>query len=317
MTTRPVRIRFYAIGLILVTASVPFLHLYMSVQLSLAELIIHTSSIVVSTAIAVLLFELTVWIYLRREARKWNISIGLFWMLLFGVFSLSFIVMTVTHDFLPITLDIWNKHIKHDLGTIPWKIVPVVLLIGYILTQLIRRYQAEKELADLKKLNEQLHAVRKGIEPPDNDIQVNRNIDISEFLLPYEGENLLLNPALIIRIESNGNYCHIQTAPNTEQGEHCYMARITLSEALKQLQENIFLQVHRSHIVNFNYVSSLVRQDRNYQLQLTNGDYIPVSRSRLKQIRHKVLKSTNNNLAFETKDKQNRASGFFSKEEAS
>ncbi len=289
MTTWAMRVRFYAIAITLVATSVPFLHSYMDVQLSLVEMVVHTLSVTLSTAIAILLFELMLWLYLKGEMGRWSISIGLFWMLLFGVFLLSFIVMNVTHDFLPITLDIWNKHIERDLGPVPWKILPVALLIGYILIQLIRRYQSTQEVADLKKLNEQLQTVKDSAEPPNNEAKKNRHLDTPKFVLSYKGENLYINPTLIIRVESNENYCHILAAPDEEQGGHCYMVRITLNKVVEQLPENLFLQVHRSHIVNLNYVSNLVRQGRNYQLQLTNGDYVPVSRSRINQIRQKIL----------------------------
>ncbi len=290
LTTWVERIRFYAIAIILVAASVPFFHLYMDDQLSFVEVAAHTLSVALSTAVAILLFELILRVYLKRKTRKWNLSTGLFWLLLFSVFALAFVVMHATHNFFPITLDIWNKHIKHDLETAPWKVVPIALLIGYILIQLTRRYQIAQELADLKKLNEQLQAVRDGVESLDGDIKEGRDIDTPGFFLPYQGENLYLDPALIIRVESDENYCHVLVAPNEAQdGGYCYMARITLNEVASRLPENLFLQVHRSHIVNFTYVVNLERQGRNYQLQLTNGDCIPVSRSRIKQIRQKTL----------------------------
>ncbi len=289
MTTSAMRMRFYVIAIILVAISVPFLHLYMDVPLSLAELAIHTLSITLSTAVAILLLELLLRIYLKRKTKKWSLSFGLFWLLFLGVTLLSFIVMNVTHDLLPITLDIWDRHIKHDLGAAPWKILPVILLIGYILIQFILRYKTAQELADLKKLNQQLQAAKKGIEPPDNEAKEDRHVDVPKFVLPYKGETLYLNPAWIIRVESNQNYCSIWVASNEEQSGSSYMVRITLSEVLNQLPGNMFLQVHRSHIVNIAYASGLVRQDRNYQLQLTNGDCIPVSRSRIKQIRQRVL----------------------------
>ncbi len=289
MTTLVMRMRFYVIAVALVAASVPFLHLYMDDQLSFTELLVHTLSVAFSTVIAIALFELILWLYLKKRRGSWNVSIGLFWLSLFGVFVLAFIVMSVTHDFLPVTLDIWDKHIKNDIVAEPWKILPIILLVGYILIQLIRHNQYSQELADLKQLNEQLQARKAAAGSSNNGAKEKRHLEAPRLVLPCKGEDLSLNPALIIRVESNENYCHVLVAPDEEQNEHCYMARITLNEVANQLPESLFLQVHRSHIVNFTYVSSLVRQDRNYKLRLTNGDNIPVSRSRIKQIRQKVL----------------------------
>jgi len=173
------------------------------------------------------------------------------------------------------------------LGITPWKILPIVLLIGYILIQLIRRYQFSRELADLKQLNEQLQALNTGIQSSDNKIEKNGHLDTPKFILSYKGDNLHLNPELIIRIESNENYCHVLVAPNESQNGYCYMARMTLKEAISQLPGSVFVQVHRSHVVNSTYISNLVRKGRNYQLRLTNGDEIPISRSRIKHVRQK------------------------------
>jgi len=289
MTAWATRKRFYIIAVILVAASVPFLHIHMDDQLSHSELIAHILSVALSTAIAILLLELVLRVYLKGKTEKRNVSNGLFWLLLLSVFALSFVVMAVTHDLLPITLEIWNKHIKPDVGAAPWKMLPVALVIGYILIQLIRRHNLAQELADLKELNEQLRTARNGAAQPDNEAKQNQYIDVPKFVLPYKGESLYLNPTLIIRVESNENYCHVLAAPNETHRGQRYMVRITLSEVANQLPENLFLQVHRSHIVNFSYVSSLARKGRNYQLQLTNGDYIPVSRSRIKLIQQRVL----------------------------
>ena len=285
MTTRAMRMRFYLIAFTVVAASVPFLHLYMDVQLSPKELAAHVLSVVASTAVAVLLMELSVWVYLkRREGGGWSISIGLFWLLLFSIFLLSFVVMMATHDFFPVTLDIWNRHIVRDLGIVPWKIVPVVLLIGYILIQLIHRYNITQELTVVRAFNKRLHGAKGSEGLPGGETK-----EMPEFVFSYKGEEHCLDPLSIIRVESSENYCHIFTASDEDKNSCRYMIRITLSEVVSRLPENLFLRVHRSHLVNFHYVSSCMRQGRNYQMQLSNGDCVPVSRSRIRQVKSRVL----------------------------
>jgi len=290
ISTSTNRIRLYVVAIALVTASVPFFHIDMGDRLSLTEAFIHILSVTLSTTIAIILFELLALIYLKNFIENRHVSTVFLWLSFAGVFILSLAIMHATHDFFPITFEIWNKHIKPDLVATPWKALPIALIIGYILIQLIRRHEMTQELADLKKLNEKLQtAVRNSIQPSNNDAKESRYHDVSTLALPLNHkENLYLNPASIIRVESNENYCHFWLAPNEEQSAHRHMARITLAEVANQLPENSFLQVHRSHIVNFRYVENLLRQKRNYQLQLTNGDNIPVSRSRIKQIRQKV-----------------------------
>ena len=288
MSTRTVRMRFYAVAIALVAVSVPFLHLYMDDQLTPIEMTAHTLSVAFSTAIAIALFELMLWIYLKQKIRKIGVSVGLFWLFFTAIFVLTFIVMSVTHDFLPMTFDIWNKHIAHDIVAAPWKMLPVVFLIGYMLFQLIRRYQLTQELLDLKQLNEQLQAVKASTESRDSGVKDKQLCDTPKFVLSCKDGDIYLNPASVIRVESDENYCHVLVIPEEGQSRHRFMARITLNDVANKLPENIFLRVHRSHIVNFSFVSSLERQGRNYQLRLTNGDNVPVSRSRIKEIRQKV-----------------------------
>jgi len=105
IATREIRVRFYIVTLILIAVSVPVLHLiYMDVELTTVELLVHGASILLSMGITIVLFELLAWYYLWGKVHQWRMSVGVFWSVFLGSFVLMQIVMSATHDVLPITI---------------------------------------------------------------------------------------------------------------------------------------------------------------------------------------------------------------------
>jgi DNA-binding LytR/AlgR family response regulator len=64
--------------------------------------------------------------------------------------------------------------------------------------------------------------------------------------------------------------------------------RMTLNEAATLLPNALFVQTHRSHLVNLLYAAEIVRADRRRALCLTTGDYVPVSRTRINTVQSKL-----------------------------
>lgn len=60
-----------------------------------------------------------------------------------------------------------------------------------------------------------------------------------------------------------------------------YEFKSTLSEVMKQLSNSRFLQVHRSYIINYNNTNHIKYEE----ITMSNGDKIPVSRDRHKEVR--------------------------------
>ena len=61
--------------------------------------------------------------------------------------------------------------------------------------------------------------------------------------------------------------------------------RLSLKEALAQLPDGLFIQTHRSHLVNLGHVSRIQRPARSYELTIGEGRYrLPVSRHRIAQV---------------------------------
>jgi len=282
------RMRFYVVALIFTAISVPFVHLYMRVELTIVEYIVHTLNIVFSVGVVIVILEILAWYYLRGKRQVWRMSVGVFWLLFFCIFLSMQIVMNTTHDLFPITVDIMDKHIEKgfEFADMPLKILPVALLAGVIIVLIIRKFNVEQELAELKKINDQMLDVHN--KKLHGDVLGAERIVSSRFILKHEGQDVSLTPESIVRIEADENYCHLYIDSYQEHVEQHYMVRITLSEVLSQLSTRSFVQIHRSHIINLDYLENIEKQERNYYLKLTNGDKLPVSRQRIKSVRDSI-----------------------------
>ncbi len=60
--------------------------------------------------------------------------------------------------------------------------------------------------------------------------------------------------------------------------------RSTLTEAISQVPHSIFAQPHKSYYINMEYVDRLTQQN----ITMTNGDLIPIGRSRKNDFQHRL-----------------------------
>ena len=75
----------------------------------------------------------------------------------------------------------------------------------------------------------------------------------------------------VIHMRSDGHYIEIHT---TEQ-KNTLIERDTLTQMIDRLPNNLFIRVHRSHIINLYHLQEFNSQ----KAIMTNGDVIPLSRS--------------------------------------
>lgn len=85
----------------------------------------------------------------------------------------------------------------------------------------------------------------------------------------------LLDISDICRCEADGNYCRIYTV----DGRKAILSK-TLGYILKRLPSKTLIRTHQSHAINISMVST-VHKDH---IVLSNGDNIPLSRSRRSEI---------------------------------
>lgn len=85
---------------------------------------------------------------------------------------------------------------------------------------------------------------------------------------------LYLEVKNIIRLEAQQNYTEFTIAGNAKKT----LSSVNLGEYEEQFElYHDFARVHRSHLVNINYIDKLVKSDGGY-LVMKNGDNIPISR---------------------------------------
>jgi two-component system LytT family response regulator len=83
----------------------------------------------------------------------------------------------------------------------------------------------------------------------------------------------------ILRIEAEGDYATLVT----ETGKHLSNYGIGALEA--KLNPQNFLRVHRSDIVNLNFIREIQKYPSSYDVIMQNGDVVRVSRSYMDKIR--------------------------------
>ncbi|MCF0134412.1 MAG: response regulator transcription factor [Blautia sp.] len=90
----------------------------------------------------------------------------------------------------------------------------------------------------------------------------------------------------ITYIEAQGKNCRI----NSMKGSTTI--KIKLMELEEQLRNYEFLKPHRSYLVNYKYISSVHKSD----IEMTNGDIVPISRGNAESIKKEYIKYTNRSL---------------------
>lgn len=84
---------------------------------------------------------------------------------------------------------------------------------------------------------------------------------------------VLLDVAEVLAIQSDGHYTHVRTAGGTQS------CNLNIGDLETRLDPERFLRVHRSHIVNLDAVTQILRDDGRMALQLGPGLLVPVSRT--------------------------------------
>jgi len=87
----------------------------------------------------------------------------------------------------------------------------------------------------------------------------------------------------IIRIEANGDYANLVTQ------EKSYISNYGISVLEKKLNPKNFTRVHRSAIINVNYIREVYKYPSVYEVVMSNNDVVKVSRSYLDNIRKFIV----------------------------
>ena len=100
-------------------------------------------------------------------------------------------------------------------------------------------------------------------------------------LYARQGERIVpIAVASIVRIQAQGDYAEVHAAAGT------FLLHISVSELCERLDPARFLRVHRSHVVNLDFVEQLrAHEDRRLRVVLKNGTEVVASRAASEELR--------------------------------
>ena len=101
---------------------------------------------------------------------------------------------------------------------------------------------------------------------------------IQRFSVPVAAGKAILQPAQVLRLEADGSYTRIHCV----NGSKLTVCRC-IGELHDQLPQTRFVRFHHTHVVNVDHVVSLLSSG-GHRAVLTNGETIPISRRRWKQV---------------------------------
>lgn len=90
---------------------------------------------------------------------------------------------------------------------------------------------------------------------------------------PTQKNDYQYSPEKIVRVQAQSNYCKIHF---TNQTRTLVVSKV-LHLVQKELPEDMFVRIHRSHLINKCYIKNVL-DTHSKMVELTNGEFISVSR---------------------------------------
>jgi len=84
-------------------------------------------------------------------------------------------------------------------------------------------------------------------------------------------------------IEADGVYCMLHTQDNK------HLSRYGISQVEQKLSPETFIRVHRSYIINLNYVQEIFREGHVYDVKMKNGGIVRVSRGYASKVKDMIV----------------------------
>ena len=151
--------------------------------------------------------------------------------------------------------------------------VPILFVTGYE-TYMSQGYEVEALHYLLKPLKrEKLFEVMERLQKTQKTEK--------KLVFTSEEGKIFLSPSKIWYVEAAGHWCMLTTSNDK------YKLKCSMSDMRSLLKtEAHIIDVHRSFLVNLQYVASITKQE----LILDNGERIPLSRSKIKEVNEAFIK---------------------------
>lgn len=121
-------------------------------------------------------------------------------------------------------------------------------------------------------------ALKRGVSKPSKFADIGRKGE--NILIRSRGKILSVDPADILYVHSEGNYCYLISS------EKKIVIRSSLKNVISLLQSSNFMQVHRSFVVNIKAINSYVLSKN---VLVIRNDEIPIGRKYKKELRELLL----------------------------
>lgn len=107
-----------------------------------------------------------------------------------------------------------------------------------------------------------------------SDTKVSKKEPLAKLLVKYDDQLLFINCTDIICIEAEGNYIKLRTNDGN------YTIRHTLKDIASKLHPNKFFRIHRSMVINIDFVESIEPWFYgDYKIRLKDGQQVKMSRN--------------------------------------
>jgi len=145
---------------------------------------------------------------------------------------------------------------------------------------LLKPFTVERLRSAIQRVKDQLSSAPQKAASSGNG-ETNGHEHLSRIVFKSRGRILFLHASEIRWIGAEENYVRISN------GTESHLLRDTISSMEERLDPKMFLRVHRSAIVNLNYVKEIRTDPKgDFVVQLLNGQIVPMSRSYHARIRH-------------------------------
>jgi two-component system, LytTR family, response regulator len=144
---------------------------------------------------------------------------------------------------------------------------------------LLKPYTRERFKTAINKLRNSDNALQ--MKPLAESI-INTQSFPEKILISQNQKLLAISVADIIRIEAEGDYSKLVTAKNN------FLSNFGISTLEVKLDPQKFIRVHRSSIINVDFIKEIQKYPNNYDVIMQNNDVVRVSRGYLENIKKLV-----------------------------
>ena len=112
---------------------------------------------------------------------------------------------------------------------------------------------------------------------------IDRNEDERKIAFPMADKIEFVPINRIIRLEAEGNYTHVYV-----DGNKALLVSKTLKEYNDILENNDFLRVHQSHLINCKKIAAYIKTDGG-SISMENGSTVPIARQKKDEVMKRIL----------------------------